>query len=150
MPPRGNALYCTRCGFDLRCQTEPRCPECAQPFDRQQLAHDNREEVLPPLRLLARLGVPAALLSASLACARLGMFVVPLALLGSSVAVAIWNVVALVPRLPFVTWVRRRRHRPGTDITAGFVAVAVAALAGVQAVLAAPAALVWYGILWRW
>ncbi len=36
---------CLRCGYDLRGQTEPRCPECGKPFDEALLqASTKREE----------------------------------------------------------------------------------------------------------
>jgi hypothetical protein len=32
-PPR---LHCTVCGYELRGQTEPRCPECGTPFHTEE------------------------------------------------------------------------------------------------------------------
>lgn len=34
------ALVCTRCGYDLRLLTKPRCPECGEPFDEGLLLAD--------------------------------------------------------------------------------------------------------------
>lgn len=36
---------CIACGYDLRGQTEPRCPECGRPFDAA-LLKSHREEVV--------------------------------------------------------------------------------------------------------
>jgi predicted amidophosphoribosyltransferase len=36
---------CINCGYDLRAQTTPRCPECGEPFDPKLLSpgRDSRE-----------------------------------------------------------------------------------------------------------
>lgn len=36
-PIRKRAARCLRCGYDLRGQTTPRCPECGLEFDPEQL-----------------------------------------------------------------------------------------------------------------
>ena len=35
---------CLRCGYDLRGQTEPRCPECGTPFEEALLQESTRRE----------------------------------------------------------------------------------------------------------
>ena len=37
------AAFCVKCGYDLRGQTEPCCPECGNPFDPGLLAKNTKE-----------------------------------------------------------------------------------------------------------
>lgn len=39
---------CAQCGYDLRGQTEPRCPECGRPFDRGLLGPSTATDKAEP------------------------------------------------------------------------------------------------------
>lgn len=43
-PPQSEGLFCPNCEYDLTGLTEPRCPECGEPFDREELIRWNDPE----------------------------------------------------------------------------------------------------------
>ncbi len=62
-PPQSEGLFCPNCEYDLTGLTEPRCPECGEPFDNEELIHWGRlqQQTDAPLLIDGTTGPPAIL-----------------------------------------------------------------------------------------